>query len=174
MSESTTWHKCAWHECENQVAHHPSDRRKREYCSNSCKQKAYRHRQREAVEHNGEFVTFWDQAIDALAHLDTTQKHKLQSLLDDQLGTHKLIPDQAPPTSLTVDDLQMMGDTIAYYRLRRGVIHLGFSDQPITLCFREKEKMSESQALPLGAKVCRRCQENSNAEWVKIGVENRT
>ena len=61
-----------------------------------------------------------------------------------------------------------MGETIAYYRLRRGVNHLGFPDQSFTLCYREKAKMSENQALALGAKVCRRCQENSQAEWVKI------
>ena len=154
VSESTTWHICAWLECENKVAHRPSDRRKREYCSKACKQKAYRQRQREAAERNTSPVTINTYA-QVLQTLDTFTPNQLKSLKD------RIDIKLKQPTTNTTPSSQ--ATPIRYFRKGAGVVHLTVSGIA-TFCGRDVEQMREVSHDE--GRICQRCaQVRDNHTW---------
>lgn len=163
MSAEITYQKCAWPECRNQIEHHPGDRRKQEYCSPACKQKAYRQRLRAGLNRN---VTFWEQATTALDHLDTEQLHSLKQMLDARL-TPSLAESSPPPASKQPKPSKsepkpgkplkqpQKDSELLYYRKDKGVIHLSVN-RMASFCGRDLAGMNETEADE--GHTCQRCQ----------------
>jgi len=79
--------RCALPGCEKPVpAQAPGARRKRGYCSNACRQKAYRERHHPFPKGNPQMMTFWEQAADAVEHLTQAQLYSLKQRIEDKLG----------------------------------------------------------------------------------------
>lgn len=149
---------CTLPDCTNPITPNPKAKRPTLYCSPACRQKAYRRRQA-PPKRNAEFVTIWDQAVDAIEKMGEAQRQKLQAELERRSGRLQSVKPLAQSEALTVDELQAQGDYIVYYCNPRGsVVHFNQQNQSTTYCQRKTVKMKVSHALPRDAKVCQQCQ----------------
>lgn len=137
----TTKVECALPGCNQTITHSPKDRRKREYCSNACRQKAYRLRHRLTRERNEKSVTIssYEQMLPLLDSLTTDQLEALQSQIAVRLNQQR----PEPTTSFL------------YFRKGSGVIHLAVS-QNVSICGRGTKEMKEVQPNE-GHRICHTC-----------------
>lgn len=175
MATTTRPTICSLSDCDNSIPINLKSKRPALYCSAACRQKAYRRRNapirddRSPEERNAKNVMSFDGLMKVVRNMNMELRRKLQQELDKQLGplhpTTVVVPKDLQV--LTVDELQEQGDDVAYYRHRKGVVHLGNPDFSRTLCFRLTEKMTQSDSLPRDAKVCQRCQLEGYKQWVE-------
>ena len=122
---------CALPGCNNTFTHNPSDRRKREFCSNRCKQKAYRLRKQPALERNVT-ISSYEQMLGLLDTLTTDQLEALQERTQVRLHQRAKQPAEEPTSPFL------------YFRKGSGVVHLAVS-RNVSICGRETQSMSEVQ-----------------------------
>ena len=140
---------CALPSCPNTITHRPSDRRKREYCSNACRQKAHRLRQRPAIERNGTGVTIssYDQIIMVLDELTTDQLVSLQ----DRIAVR--LQQRAKPQPNAVSAVPVA--PFLYFRKGTGVVHLAVS-RNVSICGRTTQDMTAVEPDDI-TRICQRC-----------------
>lgn len=157
---------CALPGCNNPVPlQATSARRKRDYCSNACRQKAYRDRHRPLIKLNTKTVTFWEQAADAIDHLTQAQLYSLKQRIDTKLGintttaTVERLPRALPaPTRVSqarqpVQSPSAAADLLCL-RKGKGVIHLAVNRR-LTLCGKDADPMQDTAYQE--DKLCQRC-----------------
>lgn len=126
---------CALPGCENLApAQAAGARRQRNYCSNACRQKAYRDRHH-LLKRNTKTVTFWEQAADAIDHLTQAQLHSLKQRIDAKLDLCTTTATvERPPLALPAPTCvsqacqlvqpQSAATDLFYLRKGKGIIHL--------------------------------------------------
>lgn len=133
---------CALPNCKNSVPHGPKTRRKREYCSNAHRQKAYRLRNQPAPKRNGLDVTIpnYKQMLKVLGDLPLDQLQALQEHIALLLQNR---------------DKKNVEESFLYFQKGGGVVHLAVSKN-VTICGRETDAM---QGVPPSAKdrICSHC-----------------
>lgn len=139
----TTTVECSLLTCTNQIIHRPSDKRKREYCSNACKQKAYRLRNLIGKNRNKNFVTVstYNEVIAALEDLTSLQLNKLNKHIEATLRQRSIGGSTG-------------SNKFLYFRKGNGVTHLAFPDTNL-FCNRDMSGMTEVDGQ--GQKICHRC-----------------
>lgn len=158
MHAEPTTTPCAWPQCRNLVHHTPEMRRKPVYCSPACKQKAYRQRLRQSLDRN---VTFWEQAVAALDHLDSRQLEQLRQQIDARL-VPSLPPSEPQPRASSPKAPSVskpappspQDSALLYYRKAKGVIHLSVN-RMASFCGRDLADMHETT--PQESPLCQRC-----------------
>lgn len=158
---------CALSTCTNIVSHQPISRRKREYCSNACRQKAYRLRTQPALKRNRTAVTIstYEQMLKLLQELPIDQLqaiHEQTDMLLQQRSTEKT------------------DEPFLYFRKGSGVVHLTVS-RNVTICGKETNKMTNIE--PTGTdRICKQCSKvRQNGTWWKTwrkefgdGIEHKS
>lgn len=122
--------------CDNPITPDPKAKRPRAYCSNACRQKAYRQRNQSNRNTKTVTVNTYDQVTAALDGFTHTQLESLRNRIDGLLG--KTLPD------------------LIYFRKGKGVTHIAV-DRNVTFCGRDTAGM-EVVGNDEGHKVCQRCQ----------------
>ncbi len=157
---------CALPGCNNPVPPQAAGaRRKRDYCSNACRQKAYRNRHHSLVKRNTQFVTFWEQAADAIEHLTQAQLHSLKQRIDAKLGISATAADSVrkllvPPTPTRASRSRQPAQSqstqaeLLCLRKGKGVVHLAVN-RHLTLCGKDADPMQD--AAYQEDQLCQRC-----------------
>lgn len=166
MTETDHAPICALPGCNNLVpAQAAGARRKRDYCSNACRQIAYRDRHHPLIKRNIQTVTFWEQAANAIDHLTQAQLYSLKQRIDAKLGrnattaTAKRPPLTLPaPTRVSqarqpVQSPSAAADLLCL-RKGKGVIHLAVNRR-LTLCGKDADPMQD--AAYQEDHLCQRC-----------------
>lgn len=163
MSLSQSIQICALPGCDNPVPPQTVDaRRRRNYCSNACRQKAYRDRHHILIKRNETSVTFWEQAVDAIDHLTLAQLYTLKQRIDAKLGiikttgagSDKSTESPAPARSTLARQTPSAQATLLALRKGRGVIHLAVNHH-LTLCGKDAHDMHA--ASDIDGNTCQRC-----------------
>jgi len=157
---------CALSGCNNPVPPQAVDaRRKRDYCSNACRQKAYRDRHCPLEERNTKDVTFWEQAADAIEYLTQAQLYSLKQRIDTKLGINVTATDSERKPSVPTTPTRKPRDrqpaqpqptpaALLCLRKGKGVVHLAVNHQ-LTLCGKDASSMRD-----VGCQdelLCQRC-----------------
>lgn len=136
--------ECTLSGCTNEIEHDPKAKRPRVFCSNACRQKAYRQRQRSD---RNVTSTSYNQVTTALDTFTQTQLETLRSRIDELLGSKM--------------------PALLYMRKGKGVTHMGVN-RNVTFCGRDASGMDEVGNEQV-QKCCIRCQKTRDDKSWWIG-----
>ena len=158
MTHPVTFHPCAGPNCANTVARRSNDRRKKEYCSPACKQKAYRLRVAKA-KRNKNTVTF-DDILNVLDTLTADQRQQLLDRLQPPTDRSSFTPPKGRPRPEQPQKSLIPTENLRYWRKARGVVHIGVS-RNVTFCGKDVGPMTALATAGV-ERVCLRCQNTKN------------